>query len=261
MTVCSEPEPCLRLSGDCPSGKRRSRVADGDRDMIVLECARGSSSLPSCRRACELRLVGRRRRLTLFSTFPRPPPARRDASNSTLLSLCFSVLLSDLSSHASLAMSASASASAAAAIDSVQVPSPFDAHVHLREGAVSQLVTPHVRQGGMDVVYVMVSLFVALCKAFSGLLCELMLIALPIRSFPASPLALPAQPQPAHHLDRAGALVRRSAQRALSQDRVPAFALSPPFHHARRDPPRSLQGRPRCQELPSGGHDRLRGRY
>jgi dihydroorotase len=45
---------------------------------------------------------------------------------------------------------------AAAAVDSLVVPSPFDAHVHLREGPVSALVTPHVRQGGMDIVYVMV---------------------------------------------------------------------------------------------------------
>jgi dihydroorotase len=41
----------------------------------------------------------------------------------------------------------------------ISVPSPFDAHVHLREGPVSELVTPHVKLGGIDVAYVMVGSF------------------------------------------------------------------------------------------------------
>lgn len=55
-----------------------------------------------------------------------------------------------------------------AAVDSLVVPSPFDAHVHLREGPVSALVTPHVRQGGMDVVYVMVRRSYCLTEDFAA---------------------------------------------------------------------------------------------
>ncbi|CDZ96534.1 dihydroorotase [Phaffia rhodozyma] len=40
----------------------------------------------------------------------------------------------------------------------ISVPSPVDMHVHLREGAVSKLVTPHVKAGGIDVAYVMPNL-------------------------------------------------------------------------------------------------------
>ena len=40
---------------------------------------------------------------------------------------------------------------------SVIVESPADFHVHLRQGELSKLVTPHVRKGGFDLAYVMVS--------------------------------------------------------------------------------------------------------
>lgn len=36
------------------------------------------------------------------------------------------------------------------------VNSPADFHVHLRQGSFSELITPHVRKGGFDLVYVMV---------------------------------------------------------------------------------------------------------
>jgi dihydroorotase len=36
------------------------------------------------------------------------------------------------------------------------VPSPADFHVHLRQGPISELVTPHVREGGFNLAYVMV---------------------------------------------------------------------------------------------------------
>jgi dihydroorotase len=38
----------------------------------------------------------------------------------------------------------------------IQVPGPADFHVHLRQGNLSELVTPHVRQGGFSLAYVMV---------------------------------------------------------------------------------------------------------
>lgn len=41
-------------------------------------------------------------------------------------------------------------------MNTISVPSPADFHVHLREGPVSELVTPHVRLGGIDVAYIMV---------------------------------------------------------------------------------------------------------
>jgi len=38
----------------------------------------------------------------------------------------------------------------------IELPAAFDAHVHLRDGEMSQLVTPTIRQGGVNQVYVMV---------------------------------------------------------------------------------------------------------
>ena len=40
----------------------------------------------------------------------------------------------------------------------IELPAAFDAHVHLRDGEMSLLVTPTIRQGGVNQVYVMVSL-------------------------------------------------------------------------------------------------------
>ena len=39
----------------------------------------------------------------------------------------------------------------------IELPAAFDAHVHLRDAEMSQLVTPTIRQGGVNQVYVMVS--------------------------------------------------------------------------------------------------------
>lgn len=36
------------------------------------------------------------------------------------------------------------------------IPAPADFHVHLRQGTLSELVTPHVRKGGFRLAYVMV---------------------------------------------------------------------------------------------------------
>jgi hypothetical protein len=41
-------------------------------------------------------------------------------------------------------------------LDEIELPAAFDAHVHLRDGEMSQLVTPTVRIGGVNQVYVMV---------------------------------------------------------------------------------------------------------
>ncbi|KZT20740.1 Dihydroorotase [Neolentinus lepideus HHB14362 ss-1] len=41
---------------------------------------------------------------------------------------------------------------------SLSVPSPADFHVHLRQGALAALVTPHVREGGFTLAYVMPNL-------------------------------------------------------------------------------------------------------
>jgi dihydroorotase len=38
----------------------------------------------------------------------------------------------------------------------ISVSSPADFHVHLRQGDLSELVTPHVRKGGFRLAYVMV---------------------------------------------------------------------------------------------------------
>ena len=40
----------------------------------------------------------------------------------------------------------------------ITLPAAYDAHVHLRDGEMSQLVTPTIRKGGVNQVYVMVSL-------------------------------------------------------------------------------------------------------
>ena len=40
--------------------------------------------------------------------------------------------------------------------DHVSLPPTADFHVHLREGAIMETVTPLIRGGGVDTVYVMV---------------------------------------------------------------------------------------------------------
>ncbi|KAF8897271.1 dihydroorotase [Infundibulicybe gibba] len=40
----------------------------------------------------------------------------------------------------------------------ISVPSPADFHVHLRQGSMASLVTPHVRRGGFNLAYVMPNL-------------------------------------------------------------------------------------------------------
>ncbi|KAF2268525.1 Dihydroorotase [Lojkania enalia] len=45
-----------------------------------------------------------------------------------------------------------------ASIDDLELPAAFDAHVHLRDGEMSQLVTLTIRQGGVNQVYVMPNL-------------------------------------------------------------------------------------------------------
>ncbi|KAF8529002.1 Dihydroorotase [Hysterangium stoloniferum] len=42
--------------------------------------------------------------------------------------------------------------------DTIRVPAPADFHVHLRQGPLCSLVTPHVRQGGFKLAYVMPNL-------------------------------------------------------------------------------------------------------
>ncbi|KWU46685.1 dihydroorotase [Rhodotorula sp. JG-1b] len=43
-------------------------------------------------------------------------------------------------------------------MDSITLPAPFDAHVHLRQGNLMRLVTPHVEQGGIRMAFVMPNL-------------------------------------------------------------------------------------------------------
>ena len=47
-------------------------------------------------------------------------------------------------------------------MSTISLPSPADFHVHLRQGDLSKLVTPHVRKGGFHLAYVMVSNFFVL---------------------------------------------------------------------------------------------------
>ena len=43
-------------------------------------------------------------------------------------------------------------------VDRLELPASGDFHVHLRDGAMMETVVPTIRQGGVDVVYVMVGL-------------------------------------------------------------------------------------------------------
>ncbi|KAJ4375314.1 dihydroorotase [Neocucurbitaria cava] len=43
-------------------------------------------------------------------------------------------------------------------LSEIELPAAFDAHVHLRDGEMSQLVTPTIRKGGVNQVYVMPNL-------------------------------------------------------------------------------------------------------
>ena len=44
------------------------------------------------------------------------------------------------------------------AFDGLELPAPADFHVHLRDGAMAELVTPTIRQGGVNTVFVMPNL-------------------------------------------------------------------------------------------------------
>lgn len=48
----------------------------------------------------------------------------------------------------------------------MQLPASADFHVHLRDGTMMEAVVPTIRQGGVDMVYVMVSC-VPKCKQSS----------------------------------------------------------------------------------------------
>lgn len=41
--------------------------------------------------------------------------------------------------------------------DGLELPAAADMHVHLRDGAMMETVTPTIRQGGVNTVYVMVN--------------------------------------------------------------------------------------------------------
>lgn len=40
--------------------------------------------------------------------------------------------------------------------DGIELAAPADFHVHLRDGPMMELVTPTIRQGGVNAVFVMV---------------------------------------------------------------------------------------------------------
>ncbi|GAA5915740.1 hypothetical protein JCM8208_005656 [Rhodotorula glutinis] len=54
--------------------------------------------------------------------------------------------------------SSSSSSRQPAMADSITLAAPFDAHVHLRQGNLMRLVTPHVHQGGIRMAFVMPNL-------------------------------------------------------------------------------------------------------
>lgn len=41
-------------------------------------------------------------------------------------------------------------------VDYLELPASADMHVHLRQGAMMELVVPEIRRGGVDTVFVMV---------------------------------------------------------------------------------------------------------
>lgn len=42
-------------------------------------------------------------------------------------------------------------------LDRIELPASADMHVHLRQGAMMELVVPQIKKGGVDTVFVMVS--------------------------------------------------------------------------------------------------------
>jgi len=44
----------------------------------------------------------------------------------------------------------------ASIFDGIEMPAAADFHVHLRDGPMMEAVTPTIRQGGVDTVFVMV---------------------------------------------------------------------------------------------------------
>lgn len=87
-------------------------------------------------------------------------------------------------------------------VDTITVPSPFDAHVHLRQSSLMDLVVPHVSQGGIKMAFVMVS---ASPEYFQPAPNQADAVALPA-----------AQPHPAYSDSRPGGRVPRSAPETLT---------------------------------------------
>lgn len=56
-------------------------------------------------------------------------------------------------------------------MDELVIPSPADFHTHLRQNELMKLVTPHVKQGGMHLAYVMVLSLIPRSMPRSFLLC------------------------------------------------------------------------------------------
>lgn len=42
-------------------------------------------------------------------------------------------------------------------LDRLELPPTADMHVHLRQGAMMEVIVPQIRKGGVDTVFVMVS--------------------------------------------------------------------------------------------------------
>lgn len=57
-----------------------------------------------------------------------------------------------------VASSSSTATAASAAVDHIELEAPADFHVHLRQGQLSELIAPHVAEGGISLAYVMPNL-------------------------------------------------------------------------------------------------------
>lgn len=72
------------------------------------------------------------------------------------LNLRAGVEVGTLKSVACCGLCATARSNSVSMANSIEIHGAADFHVHLRQGSLSKLVTPHVRKGGFGLAYVMV---------------------------------------------------------------------------------------------------------
>lgn len=142
---------------------------------------------------------------------------RRRLSVSDCSLLCFtSYMLRSFCSR--IARSRYCTTAIMASTDSITLPSPFDAHVHLRQGSLMKLVVPHVQQGGINLAFVMPNLIPPLLTPSSSIsyLRELEALAPGVKFLPSMYLSDKLTPEMIREAKKGGVVGVKSYPRGVT---------------------------------------------